>query len=758
MRKFLLLFVMAIFAIPAVQANEIYFYFQDGEEDDFELMAPQTLVSIWNETDEEMVSVPEDMAFMAYQFDGARILRMTPSDFDYELVVTVEGDEDSYFLDKEETEWYLTLLPEADGLEVYVRVYLAGQVPGESGSGKVTMNFNIQAAEGSGIQNPGECVSISYFDISIFQTVNLEIEDNFAGASVAPGAAFEIVPAEGYTVTDVMTYLPGVAYISEPGEGENVWRLSVSFEPEGDFASFFVTVGKEAGGSDTDPSNAVITQIEDLQWKVEWPAYKFISQTDTDYTDNNAFLTDTKGNITYLYSNLHGNQNPSILFPTEYGNYFTVNLEGLNLADGMYELTIPEGYVELGSERLPSDIQYFDIEVGVSADVENPVSFSEVEGNYFDISWENVTTLAPGVTEGAYIRSVSTNEEYTMYYLVDDLYSKCNLRIYNGNKLRVSFTNNYPELPSGLYELYVPAGYVKFNGTDKTNEAIEGHMFAYSRPWSEGEIEFNALLDEKKLTLTWVDATEIAWNDEYEGDGHQIQGLTIFTGDVQINLEYNVDFTINGNTLTIDLTDMPLDEGQCTLLVPEDCIWVTVDGTTDLTYGTAFYFNNGNNDNPDVPQLYDGPATWSHKTGDFALDTNIVEVGWKGYELSFVDNPEKLSVHSLSTGVIDLNYGSEVTLSADKTKILINLSMLPMEEYRINVPEACVYINVDGKIYLNTGTSMDGITASVEAIERDGEYTVVNVHGVTVLRTANASDLNQLPRGLYIVNGKKVMK
>lgn len=759
MRKFLLLILVALLAPMAGFANEVYFYFQDGEEDDFELMAPQTLVSIWNETDEEMVAVPEDMAFMSYVFEGAKILRISPVDFDYELVVVVDGNEEAYFLEKEDTEWYLTLLPEANDLEIYVRVYLAGQAPGQETPSDVTMNFNIQASEGSQILNPGECVGISYFDINLFQTVTIPIDDNFAGVSVAPGTAFEIVPAEGYVVTDVMTWLPGVASISEPGDDDNVWRLSVSYEPESDFASFFITVDKADDTPSVDPSVATITRIEALRWKVEWPGFPFISQTDTDYFDNNAFITDSEGHTTVLYSNLHGeHQDPAITFPSEWGNYFTVNLEKLNLAEGAYTLTIPEGYVSLGAERLPSAAQYFDIEVGSAPEPGYSVSFSEVAGNYFDISWENVTLLTPGVTEGAYMRNVMTEEEYPLVYLHDDLYAQCQLRIYNNDRLRVSFTNNYPDLPTGMYELYIPAGYVKFNGTDNANEAIEGHLFTYSRPWSEGEIEFNALLDEKKLVVRWVDATSIAYNVDFDGEGFGVYGVTIFDNDYQYSLEYDVDFTVSGNELTVDITNLPLADGECTLLIPEESIFVTVDGITDYTEGASFQFDYGNGEQPDVPQLYDGEAIWTRYADDPSESLLIMAVSWNDLELSFVENPEPCSVHNPETGVIDLEYGSQVTLSADRTKLLIDLSALPADEYRVNVPEGCLYIHADGVDYLNPGTSMDGVTSSVESVIADSHFVVVNVNGVVLLDTDNAADLDNLPKGLYIINGKKVVK
>ena len=53
------------------------------------------------------------------------------------------------------------------------------------------------------------------------------------------------------------------------------------------------------------------------------------------------------------------------------------------------------------------------------------------------------------------------------------------------------------------------------------------------------------------------------------------------------------------------------------------------------------------------------------------------------------------------------------------------------------------------------------IETKVESPEIDADGTeyfkVFNPNGANVLNTANKSDLNNLPEGLYIINGKKVM-
>ncbi|MDY4406132.1 MAG: hypothetical protein SPE55_03585, partial [Sodaliphilus sp.] len=40
--------------------------------------------------------------------------------------------------------------------------------------------------------------------------------------------------------------------------------------------------------------------------------------------------------------------------------------------------------------------------------------------------------------------------------------------------------------------------------------------------------------------------------------------------------------------------------------------------------------------------------------------------------------------------------------------------------------------------------------------DTDSGYIVYNLNGIRVLKTANKSDLESLPKGVYIVNNKKV--
>ena len=762
-------------AVPTLLAGEVYFYFQDGEEDDFELEYPCQYVNIFNATDEEPVSVPQDMNFMSFSFENATILKIAPEDFDFELVVTVDGDADTYFLEKEDNEWYLTLLPDADGLEISVKVYLAGQAPSEGDQPQtVSMNFNINAAQGTTVANPGEKLSISYFDRVAFTENTLTISDNYASAEVVPGTSFTLSPAEGFVISDITTFIDGVASISQPGEGDKEWYVAVDENPADTFASFFVDIAPEGSETPEQPGEedpdmqAVITQIENLQWKVEWADFDFIDYTDAEYFDNYAYLTAENGTKTILHANAHGEENAEIIFP-ESGNYFTVDLSNLNLAAGNYELTIPEGYVELsqygGISREACPEQYLDLTVGGSVDTEYPVQFSAFMDNLFIITWENVTSLKEANTTGAYIENTVTGDKYDMFFLVDDLYSKANIRINNGNALNVNVTNNYPTLPSGRYRFYLPANYVTFNGTTKGNAEINDFEFEYGAPWMQGRVETNGPSEDNKITMTWIDASEIQFNSAFSGAGNNLQGVTVYdSSDTQTTIPQVTHLSISGNIMTIDLNGLNIEEGACNLVVPMDYLFVTVNGVTDTNDDTYYNFTLGNPSvGPGEPGLYNEAATWSIQSGATVKYGTLVEVNWSNRVLTLLEDAEEVSAYNPTTGIIYLEYGEEVNLSDDKTKLVINLGNLPNNVFRINVPEACVEFDVDGVTYRNQASSLDNVqvdnTGGVDGIADDeGRIRVFNVNGVMILDTDNAAELSNLPKGLYIVNGKKVIR
>ena len=67
--------------------------------------------------------------------------------------------------------------------------------------------------------------------------------------------------------------------------------------------------------------------------------------------------------------------------------------------------------------------------------------------------------------------------------------------------------------------------------------------------------------------------------------------------------------------------------------------------------------------------------------------------------------------------------------------------------------------SVEGITLKYTVKNDSGLPAGIEDIIADDatNWTVYNITGVKVLDTDNAEDLNNLHKGIYIINGKKVL-
>lgn len=442
-------------------------------------------------------------------------------------------------------------------------------------------------------------------------------------------------------------------------------------------AMFFATVPLSASAA-----GVVATHIAEYQWKITWEDYDYVNTGLCIYNQEPymAYMTDLEGNdrVTLYYER-------QVIFPST-GNYITVNLESIKPADGSYILVIPEEYVQLVPGSIYNETEYFRIEVGEDLDVSYLPVFSEVNGNAFNISWENVTELQPGITEGAYMVNVATDERYEMLYLVDDLYSKANLRV-EGEFLKVNLTNNYPNLPGGTYRLYIPADYVKFNGSDIGNEAIDGFEFTYEAPWLEGPVVVEGPNDENILTLTWTNATALEYNNEYAGDGYGVLGVSIYDGkDILVDVPYPSNISFEGNVMTIDLNGLHITSGNCQLIVPEDCIYVTVNGIKDLTFGVfyRFVYENGSTpDDPDDPENpgypeFEGNISWKiPNLGKIYTNSEPIEVSFEGFEIYINEEAEDgIGVHTPVTGYFELIWGEEAVISEDKKTLYLYLNEL----------------------------------------------------------------------------------
>lgn len=89
-----------------------------------------------------------------------------------------------------------------------------------------------------------------------------------------------------------------------------------------------------------------------------------------------------------------------------------------------------------------------------------------------------------------------------------------------------------------------------------------------------------------------------------------------------------------------------------------------------------------------------------------------------------------------------------------------NPAFLTWAEYDLGLPITNIR-EVEGKVLFDVaGGSKDSETDAIGSISADNEgvYNIYSLTGVKVKNTTNRADLNSLPKGIYIINGKKVVR
>jgi hypothetical protein len=104
------------------------------------------------------------------------------------------------------------------------------------------------------------------------------------------------------------------------------------------------------------------------------------------------------------------------------------------------------------------------------------------------------------------------------------------------------------------------------------------------------------------------------------------------------------------------------------------------------------------------------------------------------------DNPSKFS---LATTTLPAE-GGELQFTFLSEEVGVHSAYIALES--TGAPTAYILLTVNNK-------QGSGISAILP--DANGKFTVVNTQGVTLLRTANATELQSLAPGIYIVNGKK---
>lgn len=139
--------------------------------------------------------------------------------------------------------------------------------------------------------------------------------------------------------------------------------------------------------------------------------------------------------------------------------------------------------------------------------------------------------------------------------------------------------------------------------------------------------------------------------------------------------------------------------------------------------------------------------------------TSNIDFTWAGDALLYIDGVEAVNLSNEDCLEISSEDPDNWDLYLDRIIITLPEEYTAAGKYEIVFPAGCLYldaenmISCDKEIRLTYTIGIDGI-ADIEA--EGGVYRVYNISGMYLGEYSSAEQLNELPAGFYIVNGKKL--
>lgn len=237
----------------------------------------------------------------------------------------------------------------------------------------------------------------------------------------------------------------------------------------------------------------------------------------------------------------------------------------------------------------------------------------------------------------------------------------------------------------------------------------------------------------------------ISWGEEEIEFANVGQDLIAMKGLVEYNLVQSNQVKIEDNALVITLTGLPT--GSYTLNIPERYILI---GSTGYNGSLDLEMTLEESVEPETPETpYIGNASVNLLVEEEIGVMGLI-INWSDYSIRANDASDGTIVVSSSVGVAPVIATEEI----EDNSIIMTFEnpIVEVVPLTISIPQGYVYVGEDGS--LNEAQTLTITTTGVEMIGIDTELNnVYTLQGVKI----NASKVSQLPAGLYIINGKKVI-
>ena len=258
---------------------------------------------------------------------------------------------------------------------------------------------------------------------------------------------------------------------------------------------------------------------------------------------------------------------------------------------------------------------------------------------------------------------------------------------------------------------------------------------------------------------SWSDESGSGYEFTYEGDGVYTLELETLSGTFKLRKDYAWDdqYGTNGSTINVGET-YTLTAGGDNLSITDspELIGVTLTFTIGESAATLLI-------------EADSVAAIDYSQYAWSLCGEINSWDETDTTYDFTDNGDKtftLTMTSIDQTAFklvadhswDVNFGSDgstaVTLDTPYTLVLGSQNNLWMDATYENVT-----LTLDCSVTTPTLTVTQSTTGinNVTADTENGSYEVYTLSGMHVMSTADSEDVNALPKGVYIVNNKKVV-
>lgn len=415
---------------------------------------------------------------------------------------------------------------------------------------------------------------------------------------------------------------------------------------------------------------------------------------------------------------------------------FYFRIEGLSAnatltEPGEYSLMFNPGCVLVGGTPCPAFGLTYTVYGAPEAAIVNPQG---KPFNSLDVTWGGNPLT---VTNLSYV--------YTGLMKVDDddffADGTCSLK---GNTiLNIAFD----ELIStpGTYELYISTS----SGNIKVGN---GYADAYTtlyyviEPQDDGEYMRNAtIITPAASNVSSIESIDLTWEQPVSINLENQNEIQFTIGGVPVDVATKIVTDDKGCRLSI-IPSIPSDVfGPITLIVPEGYV-INSNGAVNLsqTFNTLSLLNTS------------APTTIFPEAGVYDIDKfgDTITLAWSGYDIKENDSSLGITVNGQPLTTVTVQDNSLVLDIKDALQEPGLYTVLIPQDYLLLMAQtSCLNSRVELQYTLNKKTSAaDSILSEEETL-----YTVYNLQGIKIFDTSCRSDINKLPKGFYLINGKKVI-